>query len=346
VAEARRLAAEVLEPAAQEVDRAPAVPAGHLRTLAGAGLLGLAGPPSHGGHGAPAAVVREVFEALAGACGATFFVWVQHHAPVRLLAGSPNTGLRDRLLPGLCAGRDLGGVAFAHLRRPGAPALQARAVPGGLRVDGEAPWVTSWGLADVVAVAARAGAGGDQVVFFALPARATAHVRPSPPLRLAAMSATCTVRLAFDDLRVSEADVISESSLADWQARDRVATAQPNAAVFGLAATAARLLAERDAGAAAALEEERADLRAQSYGLADEGREDDAHLARLVGLRARSLDLAVRAATALVAATGGRAMDLSHPAQRLLREAAFYTIQAQTRPLREATLARLVSRGS
>jgi hypothetical protein len=34
-------------------------------------------------------------------------------------------------------------------------------------------------------------------------------------------------------------------------------------------------------------------------------------------------------------------MDVAHPAQRLLREAAFYAIQAQTPALRQATLDRL-----
>ena len=39
-------------------------------------------------------------------------------------------------------------------------------------------------------------------------------------------------------------------------------------------------------------------------------------------------------------------MTLNHPAQRLLREAAFFTIQAQTPALRQATLAQLWPRTS
>ena len=70
---------------------------------------------------------------------------------------------------------------------------------------------------------------------------------------------------------------------------------------------------------------------------------DDAHLAALVDARAESLELAVRSATALVVSAGGRAMGAGHPAQRLLREAAFFTIQAQTAAQRRATLAQLTS---
>jgi hypothetical protein len=64
----------------------------------------------------------------------------------------------------------------------------------------------------------------------------------------------------------------------------------------------------------------------------------DADIAVASDHRAACLDLARRSTTALLAATGGRGMDLSHPAQRLAREADFYVIQAQTVDGRAATL--------
>ncbi|MFN2607888.1 MAG: acyl-CoA dehydrogenase family protein [Acidimicrobiales bacterium] len=349
VAAARRLADDVLAPAAAATDQAPVVPAGHLRALADAGLCGLVGPPDAGGSAAPASVVRQVYEALAGACGVTFFVWVQHHAPVRMLAASANAALRSRWLAPLCRGDVLGGVAFAYLRRPGPPAVVARPVAGGWVVGGVAPFVTSWGLARVVAVAARAG---DDIVFFALDAEAeatAARVAASPPLGLAAMAASATVRLTFDGLIVPTADVIATTPFAAWSARDRSATASPHPAAFGLAATAVRLLDERGrvsgqaavSSAADALGRELAACRHRSWALADAGGAEDRRLADLVAARAWSLDVALRSAAALVAACGGGAMATSHPAQRLVREAAFWSIQAQTLPVREATLARL-----
>ena len=111
-----------------------------------------------------------------------------------------------------------------------------------------------------------------------------------------------------------------------------MATAKPNPAAFGIAATCVRLIG--DTPLAGELE----DCRVRSYALADAAAPD---VAAMVEARAESLDLAVRAATSLVAASGGAAMGLDHPAQRLLREAAFFTIQAQTPALREATLAQL-----
>ena len=321
------------------------VPRSHLRALADAGLYGLNGPLPAGGAAAPPAVSRLVYETLAGACGVTFFVWVQHHAPVRMLAACTNVALRERWLPALCRGDVLGGVAFAYLRRPGPPAVAARPTKGGWVVDGEAPWVTSWGLAGVYAVAA---AAGDDVVFFVLPADAPPpEVQASPPLPLVAMAASATVRLAFDGLFVPTADVIATVPLAEWKARDRVATAHPHPAPFGVAARAVRLLSERArateqtavGSAAAALAAELDACRGHAYGLIDDG--DEAVPDGLVQARAWGLDLALRAASALVAATGGEAMVLSHPGQRLVREAAFYSIQAQSPDMRRATLDRL-----
>ncbi|MDQ4070367.1 MAG: acyl-CoA/acyl-ACP dehydrogenase [Actinomycetota bacterium] len=332
---ARRVAADVLAPTAQVTDRADVVPRSHLEALADAGLNRLYCPP-----GLAVAATREVFEVLAGACGVTFFVWVQHHAPVRMLARSANEGLRERYLDDLCSGGVLGGVAFAYLRRPGRPAVVARRVAGGYVVTGEAPWVTSWGLAGVFSVAARLG---DQVVYFLVDPSAPA-LRPSPPLALAAMQASSTVRLAVDELFVPDDDVLSVMPFADWEAADRTATAQPNPAAFGVAATCVRLLAEHDEDAARALGADVDACRSRSYALADLGRTDDPHLAALVDARGRSLELAVRCATALVVSVGGRAMASDHPAQRLLREAAFFTIQAQTTAQRRATLAQLTSR--
>ena len=346
---ARRVAEALLAPAAEATDQAPVVPTSHLRALAAAGLHGLSGPVEAGGRAAPATAVRQVYETLAGACGATFFVWVQHHAPVRMLAASGNAALRERWLGDLCRGSVLGGVAFAYLRRPGPAAVVARRVSGGWLVEGEAPWVTSWGLAGLYAVAARVEGDGPVLVLAVAPHEVPGSLQASPPLALAAMSASSTVRLRFDGLRVPDDDVISVVDVDRWHQRDRVATAQPHPAALGLTATATSLLARRadERGEAAvgraaeAVAAELAECRRRSYALADDPATDDRHLARLVAARAWGLDLALRSAQALVAATGGTSMALAHPAQRLVREASFWSIQAQSSVLRQATLARL-----
>ena len=90
-----------------------------------AGLLGLDGPRGYGGGAAPAPVRREVTELLAGADGSTWFVTTQHSYPVQRLAASDNVALKERHLRAMCTGGLLAGIAIAHVRRPGEPAVLA-----------------------------------------------------------------------------------------------------------------------------------------------------------------------------------------------------------------------------
>ena len=88
IAESDRIADDVLWPRAQEVDQASSIPVEHLRTLADAGLHGLAAPAELGGLGAPPVVQRAVMRRLARGCGATAFCFAQHHGVVTAGAGS------------------------------------------------------------------------------------------------------------------------------------------------------------------------------------------------------------------------------------------------------------------
>jgi len=342
VARAHRLADELLRPSAEQVDRT-VVPRSHLDAWAAQGLLGLAGPRAHGGAQAPPAVQREVASVLAGACGATWFVATQHTLPVTALTASDNAGLRERRLAALCSGELLSGVAFSHLRRPGPPAVLATRVDGGWRFDGAVSWLTGWGLCDLVLLAGRTD--GDEVVFVLVEAREQPGLTASAPLALAAMGATRTVALALDGLHVADADVVEVSDAGAWRAGDALRTANAGPHVFGLQSECVRRLAEtaaaRDDGTAAALAhalgQEGARLRRVAETLLDDVEPAELLEDRLA-VRASALELALRSATALVAATGGSALSLDAAPQRLVREAVFHLVQAQTPPGREALL--------
>jgi alkylation response protein AidB-like acyl-CoA dehydrogenase len=346
---AKRLAEEVLAPAAERVD-VEGVPAGHVGVLATAGLLGVYGPGDAGGADAAAPVARRVTEVLSGADGATWFVWTQHATPVRALVRSSNVELRARWLPRLC--RDaLGGIAVAHLRRSDGPTVRARpGDAGSWALDGTASWVTSWGLAEVLLVGAVTD--DDRAVLALVPARGQPGMDPSPPLALAAMGATATVRLDFAGLEVAGDDVVDVVDLAGWRRADASKTANVTPAVFGLIDTVVVRLEEaarrRDEPGGIALARElateAAGVRTAAYRLLDEVPADEAIEERLA-LRAHALELGVRAATALVVASGGAGLSLSSPAQRLARESLFHLVQAQTPPVRRATLARLAAVG-
>ena len=344
VLRARELAATLIRPAAEQVDRG-LVPRSHLDAWGAAGLLGVGGPPAHGGGGAPPAVVREVTEALAGACGSTWFVATQHAMPVSALGASPNTALQERLLPGLCSGAVLSGVAVAQLRRA-EPAVTATRVGGGWRFDGHVGWMTSWGLCDVFLLGGLTADG--QVVLALLPAREGDGLTASAPLQLAAMQATSTVTLDLDGLVASDDDVVDVTPADGWLAVDAQRTANAGPQHFGLQRECVRRLAEtaarRDDGTAAALAQslstEGERLRRVAYTLLDEV-DPSEHLEDRLAVRASVLELVVRSAVSLVAATGGSAMAADAAPQRLVREAMFMLVQAQTATTREATLALL-----
>lgn len=335
---ARSLADELLFPRAQDVDRAALVPTGHLDALAEAALFGVSGPTTHGGSAVGQADGWRIAAALFGGCAATAFVWAQHHGVVRNLTRSDNAELREGLLAHLCAGEQIAGVAFAHLRRPGAPAIAATRVDGGWRFDGFSPWTTSWGLADRFAIAAESQTG--DVVWALLPRDPAGVV--ARPLELPVLASTGTVTLTFEHCIVPDERIMLLESAEQWRRADRLTSAVGAPATIGIAERSLRLLAEIDDPAAedtagrlgrehtAAVD--RYGELVEAIAAGDDVVQDATHH------RAELVQLAKRSSMALLAAVGGRGMDLAHPAQRLAREADFFVIQAQTADGRQATL--------
>ncbi len=335
---AMQVADDVLFPVAADVDCATQVPVRSLSALAEAGLFGIAGPRSHGGLDLGAVDARRVMAAVGSGCGATFFVWVQHHGAVRNLRSSDNDSLVQAHLAELCSGRSLAGTAFAHVRRPGPPAIVATRAEGGWRLDGHAPWATSWGVADWFTIAAVSERG--DLVWSLVPGVDPRGVTATP-LSLPVFGATGTVALDLDRCVVPDEQVIAVEPVDEWRRTDRRLASIGQPAVLGVAERAQRLLLELgddlSVTAGEALGEQ---LQAQWRRDADllAALASDDVVAAASGHRASCLDLARRATTALLAAVGGRGMDRSHPAQRLAREADFYVIQAQTAEGRAATL--------
>lgn len=270
-------------------------------------------------------------ELLAGADGSTWFVTAQHGLP--LLQA---TEAQHPRLPGLADGSTPSGVAFAHLRRPRSPVAATRTAEG-WRFDGTVDWTTGWGLVDLLLLG---GATVDGRLVFALLPAVPQPGLTATPLRLAAMQGTATVRLDLDGLPASDDDVTLVADRAAWLEADRLRTANTGPHTFGLLREAAARLQERAPELAAPLSQEAEELRARAYALLDEVAPAE-RLDERLDVRAQALLLAVQATTALVTATGGSAMALGAAPQRLAREALFHLVQAQTPPVRAATLRRL-----
>ena len=316
------------------------VPRSHLDALAEAGVFGVTSSAEAGGSDVDAATMRTITETLAGADGSTWFVWTQHHTPVRTLRRSDNDVLKKKYAAALASGEVVAGVAFTHLRRPGPPPLVATRNSDGWALSGRIDWLTGWQLSDVFLVGAQAG---DDAVWSLLTLPGRAGVT-SAALGLAAMAGTATVSVTLDSVAVSADDVVLVEPLEDWRAVDRQRTADVSPAVFGLTAEALRRLGERGDAAAdrlvAEATEQLESLKASAYFLMDQ-LDPAERIEDRLALRAQAHALALRTTAALVTLGAGRSMLLDAPAQRLAREALFLLVQGQTAAVREATLRRL-----
>ena len=326
------LAADAARLEREGVDRAL------LDRMAADGLLAVSGPPALGG--AWPVEQRRVAELLAGASPDAWFVWFQHGPVVRMLKASENADLVTRLLPDLCAGRLLGGVAWSSLRTP-EPTVTAVRDGLGWSLTGFQPWCTGWGLTDVVLVGALVEAT-DEVVFGIVPAGDRPQLRSAGLLQLAAMGGTSTHALRFEGLHLADEDVVLRTDRGPWSQADSALNCNVQPSTFGVALAALDLLAPRAPEAAAALRERVLEVRTQAYALLDDvdGAE---RLDERLALRASALLLSVECCTALLTSRGGQGMDLAEPAQRLLRAAAFQVVHSQAAHVRAATLAALAS---
>ena len=324
LARLRAVADDVLFPAALDVDRTGVVPDSHWQRLVDEGLYGLADPAL----GLELPEIVEGIEIMTGGCLATAFTWFQHHGVVFGVTFSENAGLRDELLADLTAGRTKAGVAIAAvLAEP--PRVTATRVDGGWQLSGDVPFVSGWGVIDVLQVS---GVDDEDVVVSGIVA---AEEQPGivavHPVDLVAANATATVRLELDGLVVPDDRVTGRTPRPVVLENQAFGIRLNGAVPLGLVRRCARLLRDEGADeAAAAFDAECGDVRSRlDAGMADP--------AALLDARAEAALLAVRASSALVAAVGGRALDRGHHAQRLAREATF-TLVASSRPAMRATL--------
>ncbi|MFI6466150.1 acyl-CoA dehydrogenase family protein [Streptomyces sp. NPDC050538] len=336
VSRARHLADDLLAPHAEQVDQ-EGVPASHIEAIKQSGLLGVSAPVAYDGSAAPGAVARETAEILAGACCSTWFVQTQHHTPVLTLTKS-ELPVRDRLLGPLARGELMSGVAYAHLRAHPRIPVRVTREQGGWRFDGTVPWYTGWGLNDVMLLAGVTDA--DEALFAFTEAREQEGLRPSAPMRLAALTASRTVSLELDGLWLPEDAVALRVPYAEWAKTDRPKPTNASPAVFGVTEAALALLDEDTSGPIRARLD---DVREQAYALAEHPVPHE-YLEERLSLRTQAYEVLMAATTAAVVAGGGRSLSLTNRAQRLAREALFLLVQGQTAESRRAHLKALADR--
>ncbi len=319
------IAEEVLFPRALDVDAGGVIPGSHFDLLAEQGFYGLAGQPEN-------TSLNGIFETLAGGCLTTTFTWIQHHGLVRALAGTTNVELREKYLDAAVRGTLRGGVAYAGaIPRP--PRLWATATAGGWLISGDAPFVTGWGIIDMLLVSARDLAGGPQgaIVSGLVGAEAGGGITVEE-LHLVAAAASNTVRLRFEDHFLPAEKVTAEVLHSDFLARTHIALRSNGSLAMGVAGRCIRMIGEAGRPELAELlEVERDTIRDRL----DRGLSEPA---TLLTARAAGSELAYRCAGALMVATGSSGLLADRHAQRLVREAAFTLVAAGRPGIKESLL--------
>lgn len=345
---AERVLRDEVAPQAEAMDGDPDALAEGLAVLAREGLLSLKRPEEFGGPELSDPDIRRFQEIVARVSGALAFLQTQHQGVSGMLAGSSNRALAEEYLPHMHNGTRLVGVGFSQLRRPGPPAVRATKVGGGYRIDGNVPWVTGYGFYGEFVVGAALPDG--QAVFGLVPLSEGPTVHPTPPMRLAAMSAAGTVAVQLDGFFLSDERVIAVREAGWISNSDAINIAQQGTFALGcaqagldvLARNAERRNLEFAQRAYERLDEELVAIRAEAEYWA--GNASMENVPARLDLRARMIDLMVRCAHAAVVSSSGAANSMDHPAQRIFREAMVFSVSAQTGPIMEATLNCLVAR--
>lgn len=289
-------------------------------------------PAAYGGRDCSAEAWLQGCLELARGDLTTAFVLSQFHAACQRLVDSSQESLKRSWLPALARGDAFTTVGISHLSTSRQhwqqPPVLAKPVSDGWELSGCVPWVTGSVWADLLVTGA-ALADGAQLLF-AIPMR-RAGVRIEPPLQLLALAASETGPVQLAAVRVLPEELLAGPSPAVMKAGSRggAGSLATSALALGHALSSldqleleARRRPNLDA-ACAAFRAEFAELQADLLAAA---RGEERPELSAEELRSRATSAALRAAQALLAAAKGTGFVCGHPAERAVREAAFFLV--------------------
>jgi alkylation response protein AidB-like acyl-CoA dehydrogenase len=344
---------EEIAPHANEMDMHPEALRQALTLMCKHEMMALRRPAEYGGPNISEASFREFQEAVARYSGSFAFLQTQHQSAVSLISKSENQELKEAYLPKMADGERLVGIGFSQLRRPGEPIMKAEKVSDGYVLNGHVPWITGWSFYPEFLIGATLPDG--QAVFGVVPfshaEKDGGRISVSEPMRLAAMESPMTVTADLTHWHLPD-KLVAFVRPAGWiQNNDLINITLQGHFAIGCARAGLDILE------AAASKKKLPFLHTAYEKLAKELREcreatttaqatpDEETTVERLKIRAWAIDLAVRCAHAAVTASSGAANSIHHPAQRVYREALVFTVSAQTGPVMEATLERIVGRG-
>ena len=343
--EALQFFRDEIRPNAYAIDHEPKAMLVAFNGLKEKGLLALKRSAEFGGPAISEGDFRRFQEEIARHSGALAFLQTQHQSAVSLLSKQGGDSLKKAYLPHMHDTKTVG-LGFSQLRRAGNPICRATQVDGGFKIDGFVPWITGKGYFNEYIIGATLQNG--QSLFGIVPLKNVKGQVLSKPMRLASMEAANTVSGQLDSYFLPNSKVAFIQD-KDWiKANDAFNITLQGHFSIGCAMAGIDIVRENGekrglaflTHAAKDLTQEVEDCR---QALIDSQRDfDEATAPDRLKKRAWAITLMMRCAQAAVTSSSGAANTADHPANRVLREAIVFSVSAQTMPIMEATMDRLI----
>ncbi len=307
-------------------------PGEQLELLADYGVMADVIPRAYGGTDEPGDRLLARYVALAEACLETTFLLTQRNGACQRIAASDNEDLKRAVLPELATGERFTTVGISHLttsrQHLGRPAVVAEPCDDGWQLRGRAPWVSGAQHADWI-VTGGVATDGQQVLALVRTESALVQIEPSADLLGFTSSETASV--ALNGNTVAALDILAGPSPRVLLEVKVGGTGSLTTSALAVGATAASIAGiRREAQARPELEASlrRLDqqckrLKQKLFGAARGSTDGPGESFRL---RAEANSLAMRAATAWLAASKGSGYITGHPAERAVREAMFFLV--------------------
>jgi alkylation response protein AidB-like acyl-CoA dehydrogenase len=348
-----RVIADVVAPAAAEVDRTGTFPSASMAALRDIGILGLTTAPEVGGGGAGLDTAAQVIEQLAAACGSTAMIVLMHYAATAAIETAGDEA-RRRAIAG---GGHLTTLAFSEAGSRShfwAPVSRARRNGTGVRITAKKSWVTSAGYAQsyVISSLASEGTSPTDSTLFLVPAGARG-LSVAGPWDGLGLRANASAPMVLDDCEVPSGFQLTEDG-AGFQAMLEVVLPLFN---LGSAAVALGLCRAAVTGTATHLKSARFEHLGQSLGeslptlraqlatmqidtdglsariddLVDHlERPRDTTVLRVLESKAAAGEVAISVTSAAMRACGGSAFSKQMNIERLFRDAHAGAVMAPT----------------
>lgn len=199
----RDIADERLRPQADEHEEKGVFPREVFHELGAGGLLSLPYPEQFGGGGQPYSVYLQVLEELSAAWGAVGLGVSVHTLACYPLAQFGTDAQRERWLPGMLSGEQLGAYCLSEpTSGSDAAALRTRAVKqadgSAYEVTGTKAWITHGGVADFYDLMVRTSDDGPRGISCLLADAGTPGLSAAPPERKMGYRSSQTSQVLLD----------------------------------------------------------------------------------------------------------------------------------------------------